>query len=128
MKFQLKKIHHLIRYFLFFGIIAFIGYIQKWANGVFLPLLGPPLYMASGLKKLFVSYIWPLSSSKQINEYGFLLPMTLFYFGFLGFQLKQLWNERGKVRFLSIFIFILFLVYVHFSAWKYIAGYFVPSS
>src|SRR5205823_3724054 len=73
--------------------------------------------------------ILPLPDSENLNYYGFLMPFCILYFGLLGFQLKQLWNERGKVRFLSLFALIAFVSYIHYISWKNLSNYFrVPDA
>ncbi len=121
---KLPKIHHLIRYFVGFAVIAFGCYIKQILYEICLLFLGPALYIAQALKKIVITYVWALPSSEAVNYYVFLLPVTLFYYGLAAFQLKQLWNERGKVRVLSLAVFSGFLIYVHFTAWQHLMGYF----
>ena len=125
MALSLKKVHHLIRYFIILGIIVFFGYIKRWRDDVFLVLIGPILYLIFALKEWLGSLSVPLPKSQWANQFGFLLPFCLFYFGLLGFQLKQLWNERGKIRFLSLFALIFFILYIHYEAWGNLSGYFL---
>ena len=117
MALSLKKIHHLIRYFLLLGLLAFIAFNLKWNYDFVLVVMGPPIYVAYGLKKVMMDYVWKIPASAVINSYAFLLPITLVYFGLIGFQFKQLWNERGTIRTFSLLAFIAFLVYIHFAAW-----------
>jgi hypothetical protein len=119
----LQKIHHLIRYFILLAIVAFIAFTQKIAYGIVLILLGPPIYLAYGLKKIIVDLIWSIPSSDAINLYGFILPITILYFGLMGFQLKQLWNERGTVRTLSLLAMVGFLFFIHYFCWKNLLMY-----
>ena len=123
MAFSLKKIHHLIRYFVLLGIVIFVGYVKRWQDPLFLLLIGPALYLAYTLKQAVISLI-SLPPSEMINYYAFLMPVCLLYFGLLGFQLKQLWNERGKIRFVSLFALIVFVIYIHYSAWGNLSSYF----
>jgi hypothetical protein len=125
MPIQFKTIHHLIRYFLLIGILAFAGFALKWNDAIFFSLIGPPLYLAFHLKQALTSVV-PIPSSPTVNNYAFILPITLIYFGLLGFQMKQLWNERGFIRILSLFALILFLLYIHFWCWKNLLGYTTP--
>ena len=123
MGFSLKKIHHLIRYFVIIGIVVFVGYIKHWQDDVFLILIGPVLYLAYLAKEGIQSLI-SLPSSEAFHYFGFVMPLCIFYFGLLGFQLKQLWNERGKVKFFSMFALIAFVIYIHYSAWGNLSAYF----
>ena len=124
LKFRLKKIDHLTRYFLIGAIVVFVGYIHQWQNNAFLLFVGPILYLAYGLRKFASSLVENFPSTEMINFYFFLLPLTFVYFGFVGFQIKKLCNERGVTRFVSLFAFLLFLAYIHYTAWKTLAGYF----
>ena len=117
-----QKLHHVVRYFLLLGIVVFAGYEQQWNRSVFLFLSGPSLYLASGLKKLMLPLA--IHFSKSVHYFGLLLPITFLYFAFVGFLLKELWNERGFIRTLSLFCFIAFLIYIHIAAWQGLMGYF----
>lgn len=128
MTFRLKKIHHLIRYFLLLGAGVFVGYLQRWNEDLTLLFIGPPLYLAYSLKKIIASYAGPLPPSQAVNHYAFLLPITLVYFGLIGFQLKQLYNERGFIRTLSLFALAGFLIYIHYMTWEYLLGFFTPDA
>ena len=128
MKKVLIKIHHLIRYFVVLGILIFFGYLKHWQDTVFLILIGPSLYLTSTLHQTITSFI-SIPSSDVVIYFGFLMPICVLYFGLFGFQLKQLWNERGKVRFLSLFALIVFVFYIHYTSWKNLSAYFIaPSS
>ena len=125
MAISLKKIHHLIRYFVIIGIAVFVGYLKRWQDEVFLILIGPALYLAYTLKALIASLV-ALPESEGLNYFGFLMPFCVFYFGLLAFFLKQLWNERGKIRFISLFALIAFVLYMHYAAWGSLSAYFLP--
>lgn len=119
---HLQKIHHLIRYFILLGIVVFVGYLKELNDRVFLIFITPPIYLAHGLKKI-LSNTFSIPSSENVIMYCFLLPVTLLYFGLLGFQLKQLWNERGTVKIAILFLFVGFFIYIHYAAWKNVMGY-----
>ena len=122
---SIPKIHHLIRYFILLGAVVFFGYMNHWQDLVFLILIGPALYLAQGFKNVLMGFI-EIASSPAINFYGFLLPFSLVYFSFLGFLIKQLFNERGPVRFLSLFALIGFLIFIHYFAWSHLNGFLLP--
>ena len=120
---QLPKVHHLIRYFILLGGVVFFGYVNHWQDDVFLILIGPLLFLAQGFKGLLLhSFAFP--SSQTFNFYGLLLPFTLIYFFFLGFLIKQLNQERGIIRFMSLFALMGFLAFIHFVTWNYLSSYF----
>lgn len=119
----LGQIHHLIRYFFVLGVISFVAYVKRWSDAVSLFIMGPPLYLSHGLKKILKDYV-NLPDTQTINYYAFLLPITVIYFSLMGFQLKQLWNETGKIRFISLFALIAFIAYIHYKAWGNLSAYF----
>lgn len=118
-----RKIDHLTRYFTALGILVFWGYLQRWNDKISLIFIGPPLYLAQGLKKILTSSFEQIPPSASLNHFGFLMPVTLFYFGLMGFLLKQLWNERGGIRNISITAFAAFLIYIHYTAWVNLFAY-----
>ena len=120
------QIHHLIRYFLILGIVAFVGYANHWQDDVFLFLIGPTLYLCAPLKKIIETVFGPIAYSSSINLFGFVMPVVLVYFGLIGFQLKQLWNEQGFIRLLSLLALIGFLIFIHYRSWVSLSGYSVP--
>lgn len=115
------QIHHLIRYFFLLGVLSFVAYIKRWSDDASLIIMGPPLYLTYGIKKL-LSGILP--SSQNIVYYAVLMPVTIFYFSAIGFMIKQLWNEKGPIRFISLFAMIGFLLYIHHTTWKNLSAYF----
>src|SRR5690242_10548563 len=120
---MIKKIHHLIRYFLILGMIAFVGFLKHLQTQLFLFLIGPCLYISYTLKSFIANTLFSLPPSAAIQFFGFLLPVTLLYFGFIGFQLKQLWNEKGKIRIVILVVFILFIIYIHVTSFKTLSIY-----
>lgn len=119
----LKKIHHLIRYFIFLAIAAFAGYVREINTDIFLIFVGPCIYLAHKVKSATAGLLGPVTLSQQTLLYAYLLPVMLIYYGLIGFMLKQLWNERGKTRLISVVGLLGFLVYIHFLAWKNLTAY-----
>lgn len=126
MDFKLKRIHHLIRYFFLTGILIFFGYLQSWSEKIFLPLIGPILYLANILKSLIDASLGRLPFMEEYKYYVYVLPLTVIYFSLMGFLLKQLWNERGPARFISTTALIAFAVFIHYLAAKNLSLYFAP--
>lgn len=124
MKILPKKIHHLIRYFVLIGLVAFAFYWMFNDTDFSLMFTGPAIYLAYWLKQLIAPVFGGLPSSSILNDFVFLLPVTIVYFGFIGFQLKQLWNERGIIRTVSLIALILFLIYIHYKAFDNLLGYY----
>ena len=122
MVFSLPRIHHAVRYFLLIAIAALTAYWYKAADEICMAILGPCFYLASLLKNLILQT--GIISSGSVNPWLLLVPITLFYFGFLGFLFKELWNERGPIRMISIFGLAGFLAFVHFKAWDNLMAYF----
>lgn len=122
-----KKIPHLIRYFFFLGVITFVGYIKDFQQDIFLALSAPCIYVAHSLYTLITTKVISLPNTQSVKYFGFLMPVCLIYFCFIGFQLKQLWNERGIIRWIILIVFVGFLLYVHFIAYQKLSEYMVPS-
>lgn len=123
-----RKIHHLIRYFIILGILSFAGYAMQWQDNIFLLLNGPAIYIAQAIKNIVFSYLSNVPRSDTAELYIFLMPATIIYFGLTGFLLKQLWNERGFVRNFSIFMFVVFLGFIHWKTWHDLSAYFIHAN
>ena len=120
-----EKVHHLIRYFAVIGIIVFVGYAKQWNDTVFLIFIGPVIYLAQTAKAFVAGYV-PVPDSQNASFYIFLMPLTIFYYGFIGFLFKQLWNERGMIKFVSLGALFVFLLYVHRFTFLRLTAYFTP--
>ncbi|MBI3316681.1 MAG: hypothetical protein HYZ85_01575 [Candidatus Omnitrophica bacterium] len=121
---KIKKIHHLIRYFVPFGILVFFGYQGGWVPSLFLFLAGPVLYLAYGLRRVIVENIIQIPYREGINDFVFLLPMCIGYSILTGFLFKQLLNERGFTRNVSLIALASFLIFIHYAAWQHLLEYF----
>ncbi len=126
-RFSIRKIHHLIRYFVLAAILVFAAYVKEWNDGVVFFFIGPPVYLAYGLKSLIYQYLRMLPSSPNIDHFAFVLPVTLFYYGIIGFQVKLLLNERGLIRLLSIAALMVFIIYIHHWCRQDLMGYLTPN-
>lgn len=124
MSFKIKKINHLIRYFIPFGIFVFFGYRLGWIPSLFLFLVGPVLYLAYGFRYLITQYVVEIPYHPNVNDFGFLLPMCVGYAILTGFLFKQLFNERGFTRNISLIALTSFLIYIHYAAWQYLMEYY----
>ena len=123
MIFKLKRINHLIRYFIPLGCSVFFGYWRGLNDSLFLFLIGPVLYLAASLRSAISGYIAEVPFNSGMNNFGLLLPLSAAYFGLLGFLFKQLGNERGFIRLLSLVVLFGFLAFIHYTAWKNLLGY-----
>lgn len=128
LRFFTAKIQHLTRYFIVLGLLVFALYWMKAAENAVLALIGVPLYISHGIKQTLLKVLPDLPSSSFIHDFAFVLPVTVSYFGIIGFQLKQLWNERGPARFLTISALVIFLVFIHAFAFRELSGYFTLGS
>ncbi|HTL47901.1 MAG TPA: hypothetical protein VL688_07540 [Verrucomicrobiae bacterium] len=128
MSFFFRHIQHLVRYFAILGILVFVAYWMQAAGGVSLALIGPIIYLAHILKSAISVHVSALPDSAQVNDFGFLLPLCVVYYTLIGFQIKQLWNESGIARTLTLVTLMGFLVFIHFFAWKNLTGYFLPNA
>ena len=121
-----RKIDHLIRYFVVIGIVVAAGYANHWYDTVFLILAGPMLYLAAAVQDLLGTLLGPMNYSMPMNLYGFVMPIATLYYGVIGFLLKQLWNEQGFVRFISMLAITVFLIFIHYVSWTNLQAYSIP--
>lgn len=127
MFFLLRQIRHLTRYFFILGGLAFYLHYRNSAPDFSLILMGPSIYLAYFLKLYAGTFFKNLPSTPEMNDFGYLLPVTLFYFTLLGFLFKQLWNERGFIRTLTLIALTGFLGFIHFLSWQMLSGYSTPN-
>ena len=128
MSFLFRHVQHLTRYFALLGLVFFGLYYTGIATKIILPLLGPVLYLTHTIKSAIASNIHSLPDNNKVNMFGFLLPVTFVYYTLVGFQIKQLWNESGIARTLTLVTLLGFLVFIHFFAWFNLIGYTVPNA
>lgn len=121
---RLKKIHHLIRYFLLLGIASFVAYLKAWNDEITFYLIGPPVYLGYFLKSGLTRLIPAIPADASFNHYAVLLPLILFYFGMVGTLLKILWNETGNMRLPTFFAFCGFLIFIHYFSAGILLGYY----
>jgi len=128
MSFLFRHVQHLTRYFALLGLAVFALYYTGIAPKIILPLIGPVLYLAHTIKSAISSNIAALPDNEKVKMFGFLLPVTFVYYTLVGFQIKQLWNESGIARTLTLLTLLGFLVFIHFFAWHNLAAYTLPNA
>ncbi|MBI2167286.1 MAG: hypothetical protein HYU34_03450 [Candidatus Omnitrophica bacterium] len=110
-----KRIKHLARYFGILGTLCLLGYGTGLAP-LFLFFVGPPILLSFWLRTSAPFLVSWIPNNPFFNNVLLLYPVTLIYFGLAGFQLKNILNERGRVRFLILTAFVGFLFYIHRQA------------
>jgi hypothetical protein len=119
-----KRVRRLGIYFLILGVVSFLGYLYKGLGNFFLIFLGPALFLAAWLRRFGGPLVEMTPHEPLFNNYLLLLPVTLLYFGLVGWLLKNIINkERGAVRILMLALFLLFLLYVHSVAFRELGLY-----
>ena len=121
-----------IRLFLLLGVFVYVAYLFTDGAPWFFVLIGPPIYIAHYIRHFIEMYVslnllLNFMSPVALNDYVFLGPITLIYFGFIGFLLKNLQKEHGFVRLISLGAFVLFVGYIHLRAWQSIIGFYVTA-
>ena len=119
-----KKIKHLSRYFGILGILFLAGYGYTGFSYYFLIALGPAFFLAYWLRTfapltIVTSYI----PNEPLYNNLLIIFTTIIYFGLLGFQLKNILNERGKIRLLILLIFFGFMFHIHRLSFKELSLY-----
>lgn len=117
-----KRIKHLARYFCLAGILFLFGYRYTDYAHYFLALLGPIFFLAYWLRLHGGFLTQALPNEAPFNSL-LLFLLTVSYFGLVGFQTKNILNERGKFRVFFFLAFVGFLVYIHYLAFQELGLY-----
>lgn len=122
-----NQIKHLARYFGILGLFCFLGYFYTGFSHPLLTLLGPSFFLAYGLRThaAFVTDLIP--DTAFFNSFFLVFPVTIVYFGFAGFWLKNIINEKGRIRIFVMAVFFAFLIYIHYLAFQEISLYWAGS-
>ncbi len=123
-----KRVHHMARYFGILALVCLFGYSFLGLAYPMLLFLGPSLFLTYLLRTQVNFLFGWIPNIPLFNQLLFFYPLTIIYFGLVGFQLKNIINERGKIRIVILIIFVGFLVYIHSTAFKEIALYWEGSS
>jgi len=117
-----RRIPFLGRFIALLGVAAFVLYWMDINTTAALVLTGPPIYLAYFAKNLIGASIAG-ADSQSAKDFGFMLPATLLYYAALGFLVRQLLNERGIIKIVTIIALVGFLVFIHFMTWQRLSGY-----
>ena len=122
-----KRVKHLARYFGVLAVFCFVGY--KVTNALFfLFFLGPPFFLVYWLRTQAGLITEWLPNTPLFNNLFLFFPITVIYFGLVGFQTKNFLNERGLLRVLELAVLIVFLTYIHTLSFQEIALYWEGST
>ena len=118
-----KGIKHLSRYFGVLGLLCFLGYWYTAYSYYFLAVLAPCFFLVYFLRHFGGTVSDLLPNNATSNKIFLLFPMVILYFGLLGFHLKNILNERGKIRWIIMLAFLGFLGYIHYLAFHELGLY-----
>ena len=118
-----KRIKHLARYFGILAIICLLGYACTGFAYPFLVFVGPPIFLTYWLRTQGGLLVQWLPNEPLVNHLFLFAPLTVVYFGLVGFQLKNILNERGIIRTLILIAFLGFLIYLHSLAFQELSLY-----
>jgi hypothetical protein len=125
--------HRLFINFLILGILAFVAYVTTDALMLTFILIGPPLYAAGFLKKALSPLLFGLLGGENPHQsywqdwqlnFFFVLPVTLLYFGLIGFQFNQLLNDKGWFHRLTFLVMLGFICFLHYITWNDLGKYY----
>lgn len=122
------RIHHLARYFGILALVCLFGYLFTPLSYLFLLFMAPAIFLTSLLRTYGGFLVGVLPDQPFFNNLFLLFPLTIIYFGLVGFQLKNILNESGKIRILVLILFILFLIYIHLFTFKELSLYWEGST
>ena len=123
-----KRVKHLARYFGFLSILCMVGYNTPAYSLYFLASLGPAIFIVYLIRTFGGMVNSFIPNEPFFNYFALLYPVTFLYFGLVGFQLKNIVNERGKIRVLTLLAFIGFVIYIHYFAFKELSLYWEGST
>lgn len=118
-----QRIHHLARYFGILAVVVFAGYQLPGLSYLFLPFVGPPLYLVAFLRGRIYFLEAVIPNKFFVNTFLLFFPLTVIYFGLIGFQIKNIVNERGRLGLVMLVVFLAFLGYIHFLAFRELSLY-----
>lgn len=117
------RIHHLARYLGILALVVFVGYQFLGLSYLFLPFVGPPLYLVALLRGRLHFFEAVIPNNFFVNTFLLFFPLTVIYFGLMGFQIKNIINERGRLGLVMLVVFLAFLAYIHFLAFRELSLY-----
>ena len=106
------------RYFALLGLLFLAGFWYSQYSFKLLRILGPVFFLAAWLRVHAAVLFQFLPNEPFYNNYFLLIPVTIVYFGFIGLQIKNILNEIGLIRPLSLIVFLAFLVYIHYLSFQ----------
>ena len=118
-----KRVHHLARHFGVLAIFCLFGYAYTGLSYLFLLFLEPPIFATYWLRTHAGLVFQFIPDEPILNNFFLLVPITIIYFGLVGFQLKNVLNERGKLRWIVLAAFVAFILYLHFTAFQELSLY-----
>ena len=113
-----RRIKHLARYFGVLGTLCFAGYFYTDYSYYFLATLGPSFFLVYFLRHYAAHLLNFLPNQAVFDKIFLLFPFTVIYFGLVGFHIKNILNERGKIRLIVLLAFLGFLTYIHRLAFR----------
>ena len=118
-----KRIKHLSRYFGVLGLLFFLAYWYTAYSYYFLAVLAPCFFLVYFLRHFGGTISNLLPNNATFNKICLLFPFAILYFGLIGFHLKNILNERGKIRWIIMLAFLGFLGYIHYLAFQELGLY-----
>ena len=88
--------------------------IQK--NDAFIAILAPVLTIAHFAEN-YLPFLKNLPALQ--NELVLIFPLTLLYFGGIGFWISKILTEEGFLKFISLVCFVGFIIIIHGQAYSY---------
>ena len=122
------RIQHLARYFGGLSLLCLFGYAFTPLSHLFLFFVAPALFLTSFLRTYGGFLVGVIPDQPFFNNLFLLFPLTFIYFGLVGFQLKNILNESGKIRVVVLILFAAFLIYIHLFTFNELSLYWEGST
>lgn len=112
-----KRLFFIIFLFLLIGLLSEFLLWKIERSDACLAIMAPVLTAAHLLENSFPFFttLPPIQ-----NELTLVLPLTLLYFGIVGFWISKIFTEEGFLKFLTLLAFLGFVVIIHWQALSYV--------
>ncbi len=108
-----------LRYFLIAGVLSFAAHLYFGGRSSSILLLGPAIHMAT----YAATSLEGLGLTLPQQDLTCLLPAVLLYFSAIGFLFRKLLEEKPLQGILSMAGLSVFVLYIHYAAWKNLTLY-----
>jgi len=112
-----KRLLLIILLFIAFGLASELLIWRAQKSEIFIVIMAPVLTVAHFLENL-IPFLKTFSSLQ--NELALIFPVTLIYFGLVGFWMAKIFTEEGVFKYFAALCLAGFVVFIHWQALSYL--------